>query len=98
MLDGELADRQRAFAANNPLGDFVRALPVALRPVPPRVLAEVDRMQRDLRVVRFEVPEPFEEVAFWPLGIPGARVSVRLRAWTACSSSRPSSRTGPSDA
>ena len=73
VLDGKLTDRQRPFHECNALGDFFQALPnLALRPVSPRVLAEVDRMQRDLRVVHFEVPEPFEGIAFWPLGIPGA--------------------------
>jgi len=73
VLEGELLDRQRAVsAANHALADFVQALPeFAAGEVPARVRAEADRMQKDLRVVRFEVPEPFDEVGFWPLGRPG---------------------------
>ena len=72
-LEGELLDRQRAVStANHAVAEFVKALPeFAVRPVPERVAAEVERMQKDLRVVRFDVPEPFEEIAFWPLGRPG---------------------------
>jgi hypothetical protein len=74
VLDGELTERQRGFATNNPLADFVKKLPaLATRPVPDRVAAQVDQIQRELRVVRFELPEPFDEVEFWPLGVPGAR-------------------------
>ena len=73
VLEGEVLDRQRAVAAaNNAVADFVKALPeFAVRAVPERVAAEVERMQKDLRVVRFEVPEPFEELNFWPLGRAG---------------------------
>jgi len=73
VLEGELLDRQRAVsAANHALADFVQALPeFAAGEVSARVRAEADRMQKDLRVVRFEVPEPFDEVGFWPLGRPG---------------------------
>jgi len=73
VLEGELLDRQRAVsAANHALADFVGTLPeFAAGEVPARVRAEAERMQKDLRVVRFEVPEPFEEVGFWPLGHKG---------------------------
>lgn len=73
VLEGQLLDRQRAAsAANHALADFVQALPeFAAGEVPARIRTEVDRMQKDLRVVRFEVPEPFDEVGFWPLGRPG---------------------------
>lgn len=70
VLEGALLDRQRAVStANHAVADFVKALPeFAVRRVPERVAAEVERMQRDLRVVRFEIPDPFEDFAFWPLG------------------------------
>lgn len=72
VLDGELTDRRKAIAANHPLGDFVEALPgFALRPVPKHVAETVERMQRELRLVRFELPEEFDDITFWPMGIKG---------------------------
>lgn len=69
-LDGQVADRKYAFARNHPLGDFVAALPdMAVRAVPERVRAVIDQVQAELRRVHFELPEGFEEVAFWPLGL-----------------------------
>ncbi|AFE05982.1 hypothetical protein COCOR_04715 [Corallococcus coralloides DSM 2259] len=72
VLDGDLADRQRAFSANRPLADFFRALPsLAVRPPPQRVLDDVARIASELERVRFELPLPFEELRFHPLGLPG---------------------------
>jgi hypothetical protein len=69
-LDGELLDRQNAIAANHPLADFVAALPrLCLRSASPDLLKAVDRLQRELRKVRFDPPEGFTDVAFWPLGV-----------------------------
>lgn len=69
-LDGELLDRQNAIAANHPLADFVAALPrMCLRSPSPDVRKTIDRFQRELRKVRFDLPEGFTEVAFWPLGV-----------------------------
>jgi hypothetical protein len=69
-LDGELLNRQNAIAANHPLADFVAALPpMCLRSPSRDLLKKVDRFQRELRKVRFELPEGFTDVAFWPLGV-----------------------------
>jgi hypothetical protein len=74
VLDGELVERDNAFAANHPLGDFVGSLhKLAIRPVPERTQAEIDRMQEEVRRVRFELPDGFERISFFPLGIEGAR-------------------------
>jgi len=73
-LDGELVDRKYAFGRNHPLGDFVAELPLlALRPLPERVRSTIDRVQYELRRVRFEPPEGFRDVGFVPLGIRGHR-------------------------
>ncbi|KKM12616.1 hypothetical protein SY88_02615 [Clostridiales bacterium PH28_bin88] len=74
-LEGELIDRRNAFSQNHPLGDFVASLPsMAVRtPLPERVLADVEKVQAELRRVRFELPNGFEEISFWPLGIKGRR-------------------------
>ncbi len=74
VLEGELEERQVGFGANRPLADFIQALP-ALAPhgVPATRLEIVQRMQREIRKVRFVPPEDFDEVTFCPLGIHGHR-------------------------
>lgn len=73
VLEGDLQQqRTNAFAANHPLADFVADLPaLALRQ---RSLEAwhretIEILSRELRRVRFELPDGFEEYAFWPLGI-----------------------------
>lgn len=74
VLEGVLADRQRAFSTNHPLGDFIAALPeLALRQIPDQIKTSVDLIQHELRRVSFELPEGFDEISFWPLGFKGAR-------------------------
>ena len=74
VLDGVLANRQKAFSTNHPLGDFIAALPdLALRPIPDQIQSTVDLIQHELRRVSFELPEGFDEISFWPLGFKGAR-------------------------
>lgn len=69
VLEGELKDRQLAFARNHPLGDFVKALPgMALQAVEPGVRAALEIMESEVRRVQFELPEGFEDIRFWPLG------------------------------
>src|SRR6266700_5889156 len=69
-LDGELLDRQIAIAANHPLADFVAALPrMCVRSPSSELRKTIDRFQRELRKVRFEPPEGFTDLAFWPLGV-----------------------------
>jgi len=73
-LDGEVVERQRAFAKNHPLADFIAALPKltahGLADAQVRVLGTMDD---ELRRVRFDLPEPFEDYAFLPMGLPGFR-------------------------
>jgi hypothetical protein len=71
MLEGELQNRQNAFARNHPLGDFISALPgMAIHSIDPTVNDLVKRTEQEIRRVAFETPEPFREMKFWPLGIP----------------------------
>ena len=73
-LDGELQDRQRAIAANHPLGEFVEALPgLAVRKPGRRVTDIVSRIADEVRRVAFELPEPFDVVDFWPMGLRNSR-------------------------
>jgi hypothetical protein len=74
VLDGKLEDRRVAFASNHPLGDFVAALPdLAVRPLPVETREVVSTVSSEVRKVRFELPEGFENLEFWPLGIDGHR-------------------------
>ncbi len=76
VLEGELAERKNAFAANHPLADFVAALPrLAVRPVSDSVKGRIAQLQEELRKVAFELPEGFDECYFWPLGIEDYRAS-----------------------
>jgi hypothetical protein len=69
-LEGPLRARVNAFAQNHPLGDFVAALPrMAPRGLAPLWRERMKRLAHELRRVEFAVPEPFRDIAFWPLGI-----------------------------
>lgn len=69
-LEGELVDRDRAFAGNHPLGDFIGALPgLKIRTASPELKKSVQRIQQEIRRVRFTVPDGFDEVVFHPLGL-----------------------------
>lgn len=73
-LDGELTDREKGISANHPLADFIAALPaLALRPLPADRLKLINRIQDELRRVRFELPDGIEDYRFWPLGIENHR-------------------------
>jgi hypothetical protein len=72
VLDGELRNRKNAIHANHPIGNFFQALPgMAVRGVTEEVQERVDRIQHEIRRVRFELPDGFEEVHFWPFGLGG---------------------------
>ena len=71
-LDGALADRSNAIAANHPLGDFIAALPgLAKRRVAPERRQGILKMAEELRRVRFTWPEGFDEreCRFWASGL-----------------------------
>lgn len=73
-LDGELTDRSNAIAANHPLGNFLAALPdLSLRPLAARRRQGVTKIADELRRVRFDWPEGFDEAEcrFWVGGLDG---------------------------
>jgi hypothetical protein len=73
-LDGVLTDRSRAYARNHPLADLVAALPkLAVRPPSERIVADCSLAADELRRVDFEIPAPFEDMSFYPLGMSGRR-------------------------
>jgi hypothetical protein len=74
VLEGELTVRRKAFALNNPIGDFINALPQLCKsPLPQRTRRAVQVMQDELRRVDFRYPEQFRKLHFWPIGLDGKR-------------------------
>jgi hypothetical protein len=73
VLEGSLRDGEVALPANEPLGDFVAALPTMTvgRTVPQPVRRTIERIASEVRRVVFDPPLGFEEVRFWPIGIDG---------------------------
>lgn len=70
-LDGTLGPDE--VTGNEPLARFVRALPgLARQPVAAQVRHEVERMADDVMRVRFALPEGFDRLAFWPVGLGGS--------------------------
>jgi hypothetical protein len=74
VLDGDLIGRSNAIAANHPLGDLFEALPsLATRPLPNSRRQDIRQVADELRRVRFEWPEGFDEkeCRFWVGGLNG---------------------------
>lgn len=72
VLEGELTDRTRAFADNNPLGELVEALPsFAWRSLSRARRKVIENLAQDVRRVRFELPPDFESARFWAFGLEG---------------------------
>lgn len=79
VLEGELEDRQKGFAVNRPLADFVKTLPaMAVVAVPKKVRQSVNMLADEVRRVRFVPPDGFDEFRFIPSGIPGHRKTTKL--------------------
>jgi hypothetical protein len=71
-LEGPLRVRANAYSKNHPLGQFVESLPgMCVRPMSSLWKKRVAQLAHEIRRVEFEIPEPFEEIDFWPLGIGG---------------------------
>jgi hypothetical protein len=71
-LDGSVADRDLGIRANHPMADFVAELPkLTSRTLSAGHKKNIDRVQNELRITKFELPEGFENYQFWPFGIPG---------------------------
>ena len=68
-LEGEV--RGRFFARNNPLSDFVKALPkLAKKPLRKSLRDEIAEIAEEIRHVDFKAPQGFENFSFWPIGLP----------------------------
>ena len=72
VLDGKLQNRTNAYARNRPLSEFVGALPgLAVRAAPAHVRKLARTMKAEILTVDFELPEGFQDVGFFPLGLDG---------------------------
>ena len=72
VLDGELIARRNGFSRNRPLADFIGALPgLHGAELPPLTTEIVETLQDEVRRVDFQVPEPFLEATFHPMGLRG---------------------------
>lgn len=69
-LEGTLQDRTNAFSRNQSLGQFVAALPeMSNRKLAVVWKKRLHQLAIEIRRVEFEVPDPFEELQFWPIGL-----------------------------
>lgn len=70
VLDGELANRQRAYSRNHPLANFIASLPGwAKREVDTERKSWISRLAEEVRLVDFKPAEPFEDFEFIPIGL-----------------------------
>jgi hypothetical protein len=71
-LEGEV--RARFYKRNRPLSEFIRYLPsMAKHSIPKDVSQDLIRVAEEIRHVDFQLPPNYEDLAFWPLGIPGSK-------------------------
>jgi hypothetical protein len=81
-LDGELIDRDLAISANHPLADFFAELPkLSEKALPDTRKKSIARIASEMRRVKFELPEGFEEYRFWHGGLSS---SGPTKCWTRC--------------
>lgn len=77
LLDGELReDREKGYAVNAPLREFLESLPgMAARPLPQTHKVQLKRIYGEISRVDWSLSDtPFEQLtAFWPLGHDGAK-------------------------
>jgi hypothetical protein len=84
ILEGPLVERKNAYAANHPLSHFFHALPgLAVRPPNDEVVQRAQRIGDELLRADFagNLPDPFDEIAFHPIGIEGHRSSPLPKTW-----------------
>ncbi|MCK5793277.1 MAG: phospholipase D family protein, partial [Anaerolineales bacterium] len=74
VLDGVLTDRVNRIGSNSPLGEFFLSLPeLAKNPLPETVIEELDLIGDEIQKVEWELPDQFESIKFWALGLPNRR-------------------------
>lgn len=71
VLDGAPSLAPEVKARNAPLARFLRHLPrLATEPLARERRLQVEELARDFASIAFELPAGFEELRFWPLGLP----------------------------
>ncbi len=76
LLAGTVADRQVGYSKTRPVADFIAALPGMASPAAgPVAIARAQRMADEVRKVKFELPEGFDQVEYLPMGLDTRRRS-----------------------
>ena len=74
-FDGVLTDRARAFSGNRTLSEFIASLPGMARQaateLPQEAQKRAERMAAEVRFVRWDTPDGFDQVTFHPIGHDG---------------------------
>lgn len=85
MLDGEVMERSNAFGICRPLSEFIAKLPeLAIDNNKPskKVLKIISAISNELLVTQFELPEGFEKLYFWSLGLEtGKKAKSKIFEW-----------------
>lgn len=70
-LEERSPDRKEHFRIDNrPLCQFVEALPsMSVRPMAATWKRRMAQLAEEIKRVKFEIPDPFDEIDFWPLGL-----------------------------
>ncbi len=70
-LEGEVSNRKRGFSRNQPIADFIRALPdMATRKLNSASSQTIKHFQNEVMRVDFQSLDDFESLEFLPMGIP----------------------------
>ena len=82
-LDGEVVDRSNAFKVCRPLSEFVAKLPeLSSDIISKKVLKTISTISNELLVTQFELPDGFEQLEFWSLGLdPEKRDKSKIFWW-----------------
>ena len=70
VLDGEVTNQKRGLTVSRPLSDFILSLPsMAVRNIPPDWNKKIRRLAKEIHRTRFDIPDKFQKLKFFPLGI-----------------------------
>ena len=73
-LEGEVQDRTVGYRRNKPLGEFIEALPeLALTELTEDTKKNVAILADEVPRVDFTLPEDFDDIEFFPIGVPGKK-------------------------
>lgn len=75
------SERQRAFSRNRPLSEFFGSLVNLSKNVSPAIKKNVKLMADEALRVVFELPDPFEDIQFHPIGIEGYKKGPEINGY-----------------